>query len=73
MTGGIGGQYEPSNASGEGEWSNTAGITTATNVPSQPQSLTAIMVSDGVQLMWDAPSSDGGSAITGYLIERGDG
>ena len=61
------------NASGEGEWSNTAGITTATNVPSQPQSLTAIMVSDGVQLMWDAPSSDGGSAITGYLIERGDG
>ena len=61
------------NASGLGEWSETSGVTKATNVPSQPQSLTAIMVSNGVQLMWYAPSSDGGSAITGYRIERGNG
>jgi hypothetical protein len=30
--------------------------------------LTAPVVSGDIQLLWDAPSSDGGSAITGYYI-----
>ena len=70
---GTGGYYGRATHQEQANGRPTSGVTTATNVPSQPQSLTAIMVSNGVQLMWYAPSSDGGSAITGYRIERGNG
>nr|QNO53394.1 hypothetical protein JNHLJEBA_00004 [Methanosarcinales archaeon ANME-1 ERB6] len=43
----------------------------APTVPSPPQNLQST-VSDGyVNLSWSAPSDDGGSAITNYLIYRG--
>ena len=61
------------NASGGGEWSNPAGVTTATDVPGPPASLYAIEVATGVQLAWTAPLKDGGSAIIGYRIWRSDG
>ena len=61
------------NPSGNGEWSETSGVTTATNVPSQPTSLIAIEVEDGVQLTWGEPFDDGGSEIVGYRIWRSDG
>ena len=39
--------------------------------PSAPQSLQAIISEDEVNLAWQIPSSDGGSAITEYHIYRG--
>ena len=39
--------------------------------PSAPQSLQATAGNAQVSLAWSAPSSDGGSAITGYSVYRG--
>ena len=39
--------------------------------PSAPTSLTATAGNAVVQLSWTAPTSDGGSAITGYRVYRG--
>ncbi len=43
----------------------------ATSAPSAPQNLRATAGNTQVQLSWNAPSDDGGSAITGYKIYRG--
>ena len=61
------------NAAGPGEWSETSGVTTATNLPSAPGSLTAVATSAGVILEWEAPLNTGGSPITGYKVWRWDG
>lgn len=48
------------------------GSTTVTNtVPSAPQNLAATGGDAQVSLSWNAPSSNGGSAITGYDVYRG--
>ncbi len=58
------------NANGTGNASGTANATTATTVPGAPTSLTATASGTGtINLSWTAPSSDGGSSITGYRIE----
>ncbi len=53
--------------------SNTASATTFTpiTVPSQPTGLTATAISSSqINLNWNVPNNNGGSAITGYQILR---
>jgi subtilase family serine protease len=58
------------NSVGEGARSIEVSATPAT-VPGAPTSLTASSASTkGVTLTWNAPSSNGGSAVTGYSIYR---
>ncbi|MBI4728403.1 MAG: fibronectin type III domain-containing protein [Acidobacteria bacterium] len=62
------------NAVGESAFSNEASATTW-NVPSLPQNPTA-NAGPGVgeiSLAWTAPSSDGGSTLSGYKLYRGTG
>jgi hypothetical protein len=60
------------NSAGASPASNTANATptAAATVPSAPLSLTAVTNSRGVLLSWAAPASNGGSAITKYVIYR---
>ncbi|MGI0094713.1 MAG: fibronectin type III domain-containing protein [Nitrosotalea sp.] len=62
------------NSVGTGSPSNTASATTQSaqaTVPQPPTSLTATSISTSqINLSWTAPSNNGGSAITGYKIER---
>ena len=58
------------NSVGTGAVSNTDSATTAA-VPGAPTNLTATAISDSaINLSWTAPANNGGSAITGYKIER---
>ena len=58
------------NANGSGVPSNVDSATTATTVPGAPTGLTATASGQNqINLSWSAPSSNGGSAITGYRIE----
>ena len=57
-----------SSASNEANATPTAVTATA---PTAPQSLTAAGGNNSVRLSWRAPSSNGGSPITGYNVYRG--
>ena len=58
------------NSVGTGAVSNTDSATTAA-VPGAPTNLRATAISDSaINLSWTAPANNGGSAITGYKIER---
>jgi hypothetical protein len=58
------------NAAGTSAASNSLNATPRT-VPSAPQSLTAAPdKAKGIDLAWSAPSTNGGSAITGYKVYR---
>ena len=61
------------NAIGESVASNEANATPSApaSAPSAPQSLQATAGNAQVSLAWTAPSSNGGSAITGYRVYRG--
>ena len=66
-------QYRVSaiNAIGTGDASTSASATTLSSatVPSMPLNLSVTFDGTNYTLSWDAPSSDGGSAITDYIIE----
>ena len=58
------------NANGTGTASNTDDATTDPGVAGAPTSLTATASGTStINLTWNAPSDDGGAAITGYKIE----
>ena len=58
------------NADGPGGWSNTVSATTTrATVPGAPRELTATPIGRAIRLNWLAPSSDGGSSVTGYQID----
>ena len=57
------------NALGVSPQSNEASATAIT-VPTAPQNLQATAGTTNVTLSWNTPSNNGGSAITGYKIER---
>lgn len=61
------------NAAGEGALSNEASATPAApnTVPGAPTLNSATAGNGQVTLSWTAPSSDGGTAITGYKVYRG--
>src|SRR5438093_645548 len=59
------------NSIGTSSPSNTASATTLAVAPSSPSGLAATAVSSSqINLTWTAPTDNGGSAITGYKIER---
>ena len=58
------------NLAGSGSYSATSSSSTPRTVPNRPGT-TVLTASDRQMLVtWDAPSSNGGSAITDYIIER---
>ncbi len=75
LTNGITYYYRVSavNAVGEGAMSNEASATPSApvTVPSAPTNLKAAPGIAQVTLTWSAPSSNGGSPITGYKVYRG--
>ena len=59
------------NTAGPGPWSSVVQATTEVTVPGAPTSLrVTLRGTDQIRLTWTRPSTDGGSPITGYQIER---
>jgi fibronectin type 3 domain-containing protein len=56
---------------GEGSASGVSSATTSSTAPGQPTNLRALGSSDRISLNWTAPSTNGGSAVTGYKLYRG--
>jgi subtilisin family serine protease len=63
------------NAAGVGARSNEVSATPTAPIsrPSAPRSLTAKVLGNAIRLTWQAPLSNGGSALTGYRLYRTDG
>lgn len=45
-------------------------LNTAANVPTAPQTLRIVLSGSATYLMWNVPLSTGGSAITGYQVQK---
>src|SRR5207245_2064168 len=59
------------NSVGTGSPSSTASATTLAVAPSSPSALTATVASSSqINLSWTSPADNGGSAISGYMVER---
>ena len=57
------------NANGTGAASSPRVSAMAGSVPGIPRSVSAVRTRDGITVTWTAPSSDGGSAVTGYTAQ----
>jgi len=52
---------------------NTFVVFRILDVPSSPENVRGVEVdSTYITLAWDSPASDGGSALTGYVVEKRD-
>ena len=59
------------NSNGPGQWSQTRSARTDLGGPDAPVMLTATAMGEQqIDLAWDPPADDNGSAVTGYRIER---
>ena len=58
------------NSAGKSKWSNVVGPVAPCTVPSTPMSVGATSGNSKVNLTWDVPENNGGSAITGYEIQQ---
>ncbi len=56
------------NSAGRGKAGASAGVTPHVTVPGPPVGVTAASVSSGVKVSWRPPLTDGGSAISGYVV-----
>ena len=66
-------KVKANNTYGSSAYSNEASATASnetTGTPSAPRNLVATSGTEKVTLVWEIPASDGGSAITGYMIYR---
>ena len=61
------------NRLGSGAASDPSQPVTPARAPDAPTMLVAVAGDEQVELTWTAPASDGGSVITGYQYEQGDG
>ncbi len=65
-------RYRVSAISAAGEGAQSAEVIAARGTaPTAPRNLTATTTRSGIELTWTAPSSNGGTAITGYRVYRG--
>lgn len=63
--------YEVSATNSYGEGPRSPAVTaTPAAVPGAPTGLAAVPSNRNVSLSWQAPASDGGAAVTGYVIHR---
>jgi large repetitive protein len=62
-------QVRAVNVVGEGEWSDSTTATVPRKQASAPQALAGTAGNEQVTLTWAAPTSDGGTAVTGYIVE----
>jgi Fibronectin type III domain len=56
------------NSVGAGKAASAAAVTPHVTVPGSPVGVTAAPTSSGVSVGWQPPLSDGGSAVTGYVV-----
>ena len=66
-------QIRTVNRAGNSGASNEASATPTAAVPGAPRNLGASPRDGSAQLTWEAPASDGGSAITGYQYQQKEG